>query len=227
MRAFLDRAAARSGRAQRAHILAPLRVAMPSAAHTGRAAAPRVYRDAARGHLRSRAPTPAPAGSARARAPRARSAAFARVLAKHPDPVFGRGVPFVRVVRLSPKRSPRRGAPRARAKNFGGFLGTLQRLAYAITCTMAPHEQPCLLPRAVYLSALAPRGQAGIGMPFAAAAAMEPGGSGMTNLLLGPLLQCMEAATLGMPLEARACGGASPRGQRFSCSCAFCRTRCA
>jgi hypothetical protein len=71
---------------------------------------------------------------------------------------------------------------------------------------MAPHEQPCLLPRAVYLSALAPRGQAGThAPPFAAAAAMEvTGGSGVTNLLLGPLLQCMEAATLGMPLEARA-----------------------
>jgi hypothetical protein len=38
---------------------------------------------------------------------------------------------------------------------------------------------------------------------------VEAGGSGLTNLLLGPLLQCMEAATLGMPFEARPKAGSA------------------
>jgi len=78
---------------------------------------------------------------------------------------------------------------------------------------MAPPEQPCLVPRSIYAAAAAHRLQP---RPrFAAAAAMESsaGGSGLTNLVLGPLLQCMEAATLGMPFEARhaACSAAKTR----------------
>ena len=77
---------------------------------------------------------------------------------------------------------------------------------------MAPGEQhPCLLPRAAYLAAaLSPRVAAR--PATCAASAMEAtGGSGLTNLLLGPLLQCMEAATLGMPFEARAAAARSRR----------------
>ena len=69
---------------------------------------------------------------------------------------------------------------------------------------MAPGEHPSLMPRAAYLAAaLSPRVTAARSAPFAASAMESSGGSGLTNLLLGPLLQCMEAATLGMPFEAR------------------------
>ena len=82
---------------------------------------------------------------------------------------------------------------------------------------MAPggEQHPCLLPRAAYLAAaLSPRVNiaARPAATCAAASAMEAtGGSGLTNLLLGPLLQCMEAATLGMPFEARAAAARSRR----------------
>jgi hypothetical protein len=69
---------------------------------------------------------------------------------------------------------------------------------------MAPLEQPTLCPKQIYLSALSPVRRSPQRGGFAASAAMESsGGSGMTNLLLGPLLQCLEAASLGMPFEAR------------------------
>ena len=69
---------------------------------------------------------------------------------------------------------------------------------------MAPREQPCLVPRAIYASALAPAARRSLHTGFAASPMESSGGSGLTNLLIGPLLQCLEAATLGMPLEARA-----------------------
>ena len=68
---------------------------------------------------------------------------------------------------------------------------------------MAPPEQPVLVPRAIYTSALAPVRRALQPRGFAASPMESSGGSGMTNLLLGPLLQCLEAASLGMPFEAR------------------------
>ena len=76
---------------------------------------------------------------------------------------------------------------------------------------MAPLEQPCFVPRSVYVSA-ALRGSSSSSLRtgFAASPMEASGGSGMTNLLLGPLLQCLEAATLGMPFEARASQAALP-----------------
>lgn len=95
---------------------------------------------------------------------------------------------------------------------------------------MAPSQQPCLLPRSVYLTGLTGRAREVSATPqrapVVAAAAME-GGSGFTNLVIGPLLQCAEAATLGMPFEARA----RPLRRRGCFRCAGdastrCRARC-
>jgi hypothetical protein len=73
-----------------------------------------------------------------------------------------------------------------------------------------PHQDACLLPRSLYLSGLSGPTRAPAAPRHAlAASAVEAGGSGLTNLLLGPLLQCMEAATLGMPFEARPKAGSA------------------
>lgn len=69
--------------------------------------------------------------------------------------------------------------------------------------TLLPMDASCLLPP----PPLVRRGPMGGAV---AAAAIEGGGS-LQSALLGPSLQCFEAATLGMPLEVGDCGACKER----------------